>query len=193
MITPAKPTPYRKILKKSDRLCVRPYNLSDYTGCQDARENRLSKINKFDDEIDITQFHSREDFKKMIDAQRERGKLETHFAFGVFDVFTGFHLGGVELFVLNKQLRWANLGYSIHNQYWGRGYATEACGLALQIAFIDLNLHRVEAATRPENKAAIQVAQKAGLVHEGIRKKFFAAQGGIDMVVFGANAIDYLS
>jgi RimJ/RimL family protein N-acetyltransferase len=88
-------------------------------------------------------------------------------------------------------LKWGNLGYHIQNQYWGKGYATEACRRALQIAFQELGFHRVEAATELKNKASIQVAKNIGMLFEGKRVKYFPDNGGIDMVVYGANAIDY--
>jgi RimJ/RimL family protein N-acetyltransferase len=103
----------------------------------------------------------------------------------------GDFIGQIDFFVINKQLRWANLGYNIHNQYRNQGYATEAAQLGLKIAFKDLNFHRIEAATELRNKPSQKVALKSGLLREGKRIKFLPDDGGIDMVVFGQNAIDY--
>ena len=93
--------------------------------------------------------------------------------------------------MINSQLRWANLGYNIQNQYRNQGYATEASKLGLKIAFEVLNFHRLEAAAELRNKPSQKVALKAGLKREGVRKKFFPDNGGTDMVVFAQNAIDY--
>src|SRR5262245_50471710 len=54
-------------------------------------------------------------------------------------------------------LRSAILGYWLDDAHTGRGLATRAVGEALAIAFGELELHRVEAGTRPENVASQRV------------------------------------
>ncbi|MGO0190763.1 GNAT family N-acetyltransferase [Bacillus velezensis] len=53
----------------------------------------------------------------------------------------------------------------------GKGYATKAVKLAVDYAFNELKLHRIEAGVMPHNKASIRVLEKAGFHKEDIARK----------------------
>lgn len=146
-------------------------------------------MNKFDGPISLGQVDYQE-FKEKVKRHRSRGKDRIHFIFGIFEKKTGELIGTLDLLTINEQIGWGNLGYHIQNQYYSKGYATEASRLALTIAFKQLNFHRIEAAMEMDNHASKKVAIKSGLKYEGIRKKFFPHEGGIDMRVYATNAID---
>lgn len=55
-----------------------------------------------------------------------------------------------------------DLGYAFLNQYWGKGYATEAGRAVLDYAQKELNIPRIAAITHPENKGSIKVLTKLG-------------------------------
>jgi ribosomal-protein-alanine N-acetyltransferase len=57
--------------------------------------------------------------------------------------------------------------YALEPRYWGRGFASEAAGKALQHAFEALALARVVAVARPDNHGSRAVMDKIGLIHEG--------------------------
>ncbi len=61
----------------------------------------------------------------------------------------------------------AKLGYAIHADHWGRGYATDASRVMLEFAFGALGKHRVTAAIGPENEASIAVVKRLGFIYEG--------------------------
>lgn len=182
---------YTTINESGKRLVLRPYKISDFNALRRSFEGRLPKIDKFDEPVAATKEASLTSLKERVQRYRRIAKEGNQYVFGAFDKKSGAFIGQVDFFVLNKKLRWANLGYNIQNQYRNKGYATEASKVGLRIAFEKLNFHRVEAATELTNKASQRVALKAGLVREGIRLKFFPDDGGIDMVVFAQNAIDY--
>ena len=71
----------------------------------------------------------------------------------------------------------ATLGYRVAASAAGRGVATAAVGLALDRAFGELGLHRVQAAVRPENAASLRVVVKAGLRHEGFAPRYLRIDG----------------
>ncbi len=183
--------PYLKIKTQSKRIVLRPYKLTDFSICKSSQGDRLPNCNKFDEEIPTPKSRTYQVFKNRVERHRKHGRMKVHFILAVFERKSGSYIGQIDFFVINKQLRWANLGYQIQNQYWGKGYATEACRLALNIAFSELDFHRIEAATEIQNRASIKVAKKSGMTYEGKRNKFFPENGGIDMVVYGANSIDY--
>lgn len=59
------------------------------------------------------------------------------------------------------------IGYGILEAHQGRGYATEAVGLALQWAFGHPEVCAVEAETEPDNAASQRVLQKCGFRPSG--------------------------
>jgi RimJ/RimL family protein N-acetyltransferase len=54
------------------------------------------------------------------------------------------------------------IGWTLHPDYWGRGYATEAGRRAVQYAFAELDLLRVCSVILPENVRSIAVARRLG-------------------------------
>ena len=59
------------------------------------------------------------------------------------------------------------LGYIFNNDYYGSGYATEACKAVLEYAFRLMGVHRVIAKCSPENKASWKLLERLGMRQEG--------------------------
>jgi ribosomal-protein-alanine N-acetyltransferase len=176
---------------KSKRLVVRPFRQSDFESWKRAYLEQEPKKNRFDSDPLPRASLTPGAFKKRLKMYQQKSALLSMFKFGIFFRLSGELVGSLDLTIFDRKVRWANLGYHIQNQYWNQGFATEAAKLALQIGFGPLHLHRIEASCELENKASARVALKAGLVKEGVRKKFFSMNGGIDLLVFAQNAIDY--
>jgi ribosomal-protein-alanine N-acetyltransferase len=69
------------------------------------------------------------------------------------------------------------LGYRVDEKENGKGYATEGIKRAVEYAFIDLKLHRIEANIIPRNKASVRVVEKLGFTYEGLSKKYLQING----------------
>jgi len=54
------------------------------------------------------------------------------------------------------------LGWTLRQSFWGRGFATEGAQAALQFAFTELHQSQVISLIHPENAASIRVAQRLG-------------------------------
>lgn len=63
--------------------------------------------------------------------------------------------------------RAAKLGYAIHADHWGHGYATDAARTIVDFGFHTLGLHRITAAIGPSNAASIAVIKRLGMSYEG--------------------------
>lgn len=61
------------------------------------------------------------------------------------------------------------IGWWLHPDVWGQGYATEGARAALQHAR-DCGLPRVYAVTHPGNEASMNVCRKLGMRHEGLQQ-----------------------
>jgi len=64
------------------------------------------------------------------------------------------------------------LGYTLGAPWWGRGYATEAAGRWLGVAFEALDLDEVIALAEPANVASLHVLEKLGMQRAGERIAF---------------------
>lgn len=96
-------------------------------------------------------------------------------------------VGGISLSNVRRGVAQAGtLGYWVGASYAGRGYMTEAIGLALDFAFTDLGLHRVEAACLPSNEPSKAVLLKNGFQEEGFAQKYLRIDGEWrDHLLFG--------
>jgi RimJ/RimL family protein N-acetyltransferase len=54
------------------------------------------------------------------------------------------------------------VGWALHPDCWGQGYATEAGQRAIDYAFAELNLAELYSVILPENSRSIAVAQRLG-------------------------------
>lgn len=101
--------------------------------------------------------------------QREQ---DERYGFGIFLKDSDALIGNIALSeVLRGPLQSCFIGYSLDKEYNGRGYMTEAVKLAVQFAFANLKLHRIEAGVMPHNIGSIKVLEKAGFHKEGIARK----------------------
>ena len=69
------------------------------------------------------------------------------------------------------------VGYIIHQDYRGKGYATEAVKLIIDYLFETKDIVRIQAECNPENYASVQVLEKAGFTYEGLKRKASLIQG----------------
>lgn len=122
-----------------------------------------------------------------------QGREDKWYEFGIFRKDDGVLLGFLQFMDVSRMIfQNAYLGYRIFNNYWGHGYASEACRGALEIAFKDLKLHRLEAAIAPHNRASIRVAKAAGLRKEGVSLRRLMVGGKWkDMLIFAGTCEDF--
>lgn len=71
----------------------------------------------------------------------------------------------------------ASLGYWIGAPFARQGLMTSAIGLAMGFAFDHLQLHRVEAACLPGNRASIALLKRCGFEPEGLAKSYLKIAG----------------
>jgi len=75
-------------------------------------------------------------------------------------------LGEVTLILRDLQARQGEIGYILHPRYHGRGYATEAAEVLLELAFDGAGLHRVHARCDTRNVASYGVMERLGMRRE---------------------------
>ena len=69
------------------------------------------------------------------------------------------------------------IGYTLHPDYWGRGYVPEAARALVKLAFKELNLHKIELTCFGYNPQSQRVAEKLGFTLEARIRDRKDAQG----------------
>ena len=75
-------------------------------------------------------------------------------------------IGGIGLTLQVEDNR-AELGYWLAEQFWGKGYTTEATQAILKFGFEELNLNKIIAQYLSTNEASGKVMIKNGMIKEG--------------------------
>ena len=84
------------------------------------------------------------------------------------------------------------MGYGIHNRFWRNGFGNDAVRAALEIAFKQLKVFRVDAHIHRENLASIKLAKKVGMRREGTLKDFNELQNKrVDNDVYAITAYEW--
>lgn len=82
----------------------------------------------------------------------------------------------------------AFIGYSIDENEQGKGYMKEAVKLAIDYAYEELELHRIEASTMVSNEKSQRVLKSCGFQELGVSKEYLYINGKWqDHVVFYRN------
>ena len=110
------------------------------------------------------------------DGQRERIEDSSSKAFAI--IVDGRIGGGLTISdVIYAHFRSGVLGYWVAQRLSGRGLATRAVGEALELAFGQLRLHRLEAATLVDNIASQRVLEKNRFERIGLARRYLQIAG----------------
>ncbi|MFD8008973.1 GNAT family N-acetyltransferase [Streptomyces sp. NPDC058955] len=108
------------------------------------------------------------------------------YALAVVERGSGALVGFTRLALDPHQQRAATVGFALRPESWGVGYGRETVGLVLDLAFGELDLHRVWAARAPLNTASARTLLAAGFTEEGrIRGHVFVRGVWRDSVTYG--------
>lgn len=86
-------------------------------------------------------------------------------------------IGSCAVWEASAQHGRGELGFVLHPETWGQGYASETARLLVQIGFGRLRLARLEATCRPENVGSRRALEKAGLQVEGLLRGHVVVRG----------------
>ncbi len=118
---------------------------------------------------------------------REGQRGREHFLFGIRVLLSDDLIGFLELgdVMWTHRNSWLTIAIG-EPEYRGRGYGSEALTLALNFAFRELNLHRIQLTVFSYNDAAIHVYEKLGFQREGVYREFLERDGQrFDMYLYG--------
>jgi RimJ/RimL family protein N-acetyltransferase len=105
-----------------------------------------------------------------------------------FGIFVGDELAGGVGCAPQSGIRsgTAQLGWWLNPKWWGRGVAAVAASRMIDYCFTELDQHRVEALVFVPNTPSARVAEKAGLLLEGVARDGCRKRGElVDLVLYG--------
>lgn len=145
------------------RLTLRPFQPDD-----------LDPLFAIQSRPDVTRFlyWSPPDRERVRELLAERGRQFTlddegqvmHLAVAVRE--TGVLVGYVSLVWVSREHGTGEIGYVLHPDHHGRGYATEAVAVLLRLGFADLGLHRIVGRLDARNEASARVLARLGMRRE---------------------------
>lgn len=98
------------------------------------------------------------------------------------DLYVGIEWGG----------RSAEVGYTFHPDYWGKGYATEATQAIIDYLFTDFGVSRVRATLHPDNPQSARVLEACGMTYEGLTiQSFWVGDECSDDLLYGMTRADW--
>jgi RimJ/RimL family protein N-acetyltransferase len=70
-----------------------------------------------------------------------------------------------------EAIREWEVGWAIHPDEWGKGYATEAARQVMDWGFRELDIHRIVAFCHASNSASVRVMEKLGMHQDGMLRE----------------------
>lgn len=178
---------------ETERLILRPQRPDDYQAWYAAFSERLPKQHNYDEGPISLDGCNANWFSHICQYHQEQALNDYAYIWGIFSKHAGQHLGNVDLSTIQREEKqWANLGYSIHNQYWRQGFGKESVTAAIIAGFERLGYHRIEAAINLDNYASIALAQRVGMQKECVRRGFYYEnEQWVDHVIYVALPPDF--
>lgn len=112
---------------------------------------------------------------------------DNNYQFGIFVKGNDRHIGNIKVGGINHYHRYADIGFLIgEKEYWGKGIATEAIGLATDFAFNTLKLHKLWGGAYSPNVGSVKAFIKNGYEQEGIKRSQYLYNGEyVDDIMYG--------
>lgn len=129
--------------------------------------------------------------QKIADIQRQRRELDM-LVWAIADADSDLLIGSSAIFHMDLAQARAEIGYSLHPDWQGRGLASEALQLVLGYVFNELGLRRIEADIDPRNLPSCRLVERFGFVREGLLRERWQVNGEIcDSAIYGLLRQDF--
>ncbi|MEE2908387.1 MAG: GNAT family N-acetyltransferase [Planctomycetota bacterium] len=159
--------------RSSDRLCLRPLTLDDVETmhrlfCSPGVYEGLASIPQHPD-LDFARDRVRSGCQRITECQGLT-------LLACLGNSSGEVIGEIGLGI-NWRHRKGGLGYLLDADYRGQGYASEMLQGLIEHAFGPMGLHRLYAATYPENEASKKLLDRNGFTLEGMSRGAYCKEG----------------
>ncbi|CAN7291541.1 GNAT family N-acetyltransferase [Bosea sp. LjRoot90] len=169
--------PPARPLIRTQNLIMRAPLAGDYSAWASLRMQSRDFLTPWEpvwSEDDLTRTSFRLRVKR---AAREIASDEAYSLF-ILDSHSETLLGGLTIGLVRRGVAQAcTLGYWMGQRHAGKGHMTEAVRGALDFAFSELALHRVEAACLPNNEPSRRLLERVGFTREGEARGYLRING----------------
>lgn len=161
------------------RVLLRPLVADDFAQWHEVRTVNEEWLTQWEPrrvagQPDVVQ--SRQAFASRCAARQRERQLGTGFGFGVF--VEGRLIGEMNVSSLQRgPFQNAYVGYWVDQRLAGQGYIPEALVVAMNFAFEELHLHRLQIAIIPRNGPSRRVVEKLGIRMEGMAERYLEING----------------
>ena len=122
----------------------------------------------------------------LLEGIQECFRDRTLFQWGIARAADDQVVGTCTLGALQWKHRRGELGFALARAYWRQGYVREALPEVVRFAFVDLDLHRLEADVDPRNTASLHVIESLGFKREGYLRERYHVNGEVqDAALYG--------
>lgn len=161
---------------RSGRVGLRPIGFGDGRAWKEVRARNAEWLKPWEATVPPGDVSAPKDFRGLVrDLRRQaRESRALPFSLTVDDDFAG------QLTVTNivgGSARFASMGYWIDMRYAGQGIVPTAVAMACDHCLLEMGLHRIEIAIRPENVASLRVVEKLGIREVGYAPRYLHIDG----------------
>ncbi len=133
----------------------------------------------------IPEPYSRSDAAEFVRRARLNRRAASNLAFQIVRRTDGRLVGGLGLHRLDNPAGTAEVGYLLAREFRGQGYATEAVGGLVRLAFGPLGFHRLIAHVFVGNRPSERVLERSGFRREGRLREAVRKDGRwIDVILY---------
>ena len=159
-----------------DEVVVRPLRRSDAEAWRSARRRNLAWLVPWDATVPPGGDARPTTFRALVRRLNNQARAGTTYPFAV-DV-DGRFAGQVTVNnVVRGSANFASVGYWLDRDFAGRAVMPRAVALVIDHCFVELGLHRIEIAIRPENSNSLRVVEKLGIREIGYAPRFLHIDG----------------
>ena len=159
------------------RLWLRPPAMSDYPAWAELRARSREHLTPWEPQW-LRDELTRSSFRRRVRHYQREARDDLGYSFLILREQDDQLLGGLSLSNVRRGVTQAAvLGYWLGQPFVRNGFMTEAVGALVRFAFEELRLHRVEAATMPNNTTSIRVLERNGFRPEGYARRLLKING----------------
>ncbi|MGV3465559.1 MAG: GNAT family N-acetyltransferase [Heyndrickxia sp.] len=110
-------------------------------------------------------------------------ELDRMYEFAITDKKSGQLYGAIGI-SNHKHFQNGEIAYWIGEEYWGKGYGTEAAKAVIDFVFQEKDYYRVYARHFKSNPASGKIMEKCGMLYEGTLKDHVYKNGAFEDIVY---------